>query len=91
MITAKTWLANRSESPGYHSGSDHFRTEDGLGNQCYIELTNMGDTALDLSQFMVSSPYSGQSTFYFAPNTMLDPGESYVLCNIWEEPGRGLA
>lgn len=52
----------------------------------YIELTNMGDSALDLSQFILSSPFTGADkiVFYFEPNTMLDTMESYVLTNIFE-------
>lgn len=56
----------------------------------YIELTNMGDTALDLSHFILSSPFTGVGNyvFYFEPNTILDPKESYVLTNTWEEEGQ---
>jgi len=55
------------------------------GNTAYIELTNMGDSTLDLSQFMITSPHTSNRIFYFAANTLLAKVESYVLCNKWEE------
>ncbi|MCK4922395.1 MAG: hypothetical protein KAS71_15185, partial [Bacteroidales bacterium] len=82
-VMSQAWLAAQDTIP------DLIISEQRMdwGNEAYIELTNMEDTAIDLSQFMFASPWSPPNNkFYFAPNTMLAPGESYVLCNKWEKP-----
>ncbi len=81
-VMAKSWLAAQVDTI-----PDLIISEQRMdwGNTAYIELTNMEDTALDLSQFIIESPWSSNNKFYFAPNTMLAPKESYVLCNTREE------
>jgi hypothetical protein len=55
----------------------------------YIELTNMGDSAVQLSQFEIGalSPWQSQLPFIAEPGNfsriperLLDPGESFVIC-----------
>lgn len=83
MITVvlRAWLTAQDTIP------DLIISEERLDwtSNSYIELTNLGDSALDLSQFILSDVFGNNNVFYFEPNTMLDPKESYVLTNYYEE------
>ena len=68
-------------------------TEARLGHPAtsYAELTNMGDSALHLSQFEFgvigpwTQPYQADPNFFFRlPNQMLDPGKSIVICMVYD-------
>lgn len=84
-IVSKAWLAAQVDTI-----PDLIISEQRMdwSTNAYIELTNMGDSALDLSQFILSSPYTDNNRYYFEPNTMLNPKKTVVLANYWDEVDR---
>lgn len=85
-VMAQTWIAAQVEPDTI---PDLIISEQRMdwSREAYIELTNMEDTALNMSQFLLKPVFQGGSNYYFKPNTILAPGESFVICSKWEEPG----
>lgn len=84
-------------SCGFLNAQDTIRTLiisearlDGM-NQAYVELSNVGDEAINLSEFEFgkvdpwTDPYAPAENIYFRlPDRVLQPGESFVMATVYD-------
>ncbi len=56
----------------------------------YIEICNMADTAMELSDFVLKGGFGVATSdqLLYLTGVVLDPGETYVISNTYEEPGK---
>ncbi len=54
----------------------------------YFEICNVGDSALNLDQFLIQDPQGAGDVMYFKEGILLEPNQTYVVSNIYEEPGQ---
>lgn len=58
--------------------------------ETYFELCNVGDSALSLDQFLVHvTNKGGNDNLYFDEGLILEPNQTYVVTNTYEEPDAG--
>ncbi len=57
--------------------------------EIYLELCNVGDSALNLDQFLIENVQAGGEPLSFNEGTILEPGQTYVIANTFEEPDFG--